>query len=244
VQNAAPDGYSLLVFSGAQHAAVPALQKVSYDPLGGFEPITLLFSIANLLTVPATSPANSVSDLLELGRKKPGGLLFGAPGAGSPPHLLAAQIAASQNVPMQFVQYRGGAPMMTDLISGRIDAALPVYILVQSFLADRKVKVLAIDAPARWPVLADVPTLSEIGLRDQKVATWFAVAAPAGTPKAIVQRWRDEFIKASADAELKRKLPATGTQVVTSTSEELWTLLSEEVKRMKHLVSQFGMNNP
>jgi tripartite-type tricarboxylate transporter receptor subunit TctC len=221
---------------------VPALQNVSYDPIRGFEPITLLFSIANLLTVPASSPASSVDELLELGRKKQGGLLFGVPGAGSPPHLLAAQIAASRSVPTQFVQYRGGSAIMTDLISARIDAALPVYILVESFLAEKRVKVLAIDAPARWPVLPDVPTLSEAGLRDEKVATWFALAAPAGTARTLVNWWRKEFINASTEVELRRKLVATGTQVVTSTPEEVRALLSDEVARMKHLVSKFGLS--
>jgi tripartite-type tricarboxylate transporter receptor subunit TctC len=85
VQNASPDGYTLLVFSGSQHAAVPAVQSAPYDPIKGFQPITLLFNLAALVAVPVTSPANTVAELLEYGKQKPGGLLFGSPGVGTPP---------------------------------------------------------------------------------------------------------------------------------------------------------------
>ncbi len=117
VQNAAPDGYTLLVFSGSQHATVPAVQSAPYDPVKGFQPITLLFNLAALLTVPATSPASTVAELLGHGKRKAGGLLFGSPGVGTPSHLLAAKIANVTNTPMQYVHYRGGAPMMADLVT-------------------------------------------------------------------------------------------------------------------------------
>src|SRR5262249_2014524 len=202
VQNAAPDGYTLLVFSGSQHAAVPAVQSAPYDPIKGFQPITLLFDLAALIAVPVTSPANTVAELLEHGKKKPGGLLFGSPGVGTPSHLLAAKISAATKTPMQYVHYRGGAPMMADLVTERVDFALASYTVAKGFFIEKKLKALAVDADARLSVMPDVPTLTEAGLGQTKVASWFAVAAPAGMPDNNVQKLRDEFNKGSRRTQL------------------------------------------
>jgi tripartite-type tricarboxylate transporter receptor subunit TctC len=241
VQNAAPDGYTLLVFSGSQHAAVPAVQSAPYDPVKGFQSVTLLFDLAAFVTVPVTSPANSMTELLAYGKKKPGGLLFGSPGVGTPSHLLAAKIGAATNTPMQYVHYRGGAPMMADLVTERVDFALSSYTVAKGFFVEKKLKGLAVDAAARLSVLPDVPTLTEAGLGDAKVASWFALAAPAGTPAAIVTRLRDEFVKASQDPELKRRLADNGTLVHTSTSDEMAKLLADEVESTNLLVKTLGL---
>jgi tripartite-type tricarboxylate transporter receptor subunit TctC len=127
VQNAPPDGYTLLVFAGAQHAALPAMQPVAYQPVSGFQPVTILFNLVNFLAVPKDSPANSAAELVELGRRKPGGLSFGSAGVGSPAHLNAVRMARATNTPIEYVQYRGSAPMMADLVSGRLDFSLVSY---------------------------------------------------------------------------------------------------------------------
>jgi tripartite-type tricarboxylate transporter receptor subunit TctC len=241
VQNAAPDGYTLLVFSGSQHAAVPAVQSAPYDPVKGFQSITLLFDLAALLAVPATSPANTVAELLDYGKKKTGGLLFGSPGVGTPSHLLAAKIGDATKTPMQYVHYRGGAPMMADLVTERVDFALASYTVGKGFFVEKKLRALAVDAAARLSVMPEVPTLTEAGLGQAKVASWFALAAPAGTPAPIVQKLRDEFIKASRDPELKRRLTENGTLIHTSTSGEMAKLLAEEVESTNQLVKSLGL---
>jgi tripartite-type tricarboxylate transporter receptor subunit TctC len=241
VQNAPPDGYTLLVFSGSQHAAVPAVQSAPYDPVKGFQSITLLFDLAALLAVPVTSPANTVAELLAYGKKKPGGLLFGSPGVGTPSHLLAAKISDATNTPVQHVHYRGGAPMMADLVTERVDFALASYTVGKGFFMEKKLKALAVDAAGRLSVMPDVPTLTEAGLGQAKVASWFALAAPAGTPAAIVQKLRNEFIKASRDPELKRRLTENGTLIHTSTSDEMAKLLADEVESTNQLVKSLGL---
>lgn len=241
VQNAAPDGYTLLVFSGSQHAAVPAVQSAPYDPIKGFAPITLLFNLAALVAVPVTSPANSMAELLAYGRQKPGGLLFGSPGVGTPSHLLAAKIGAATKTPMQYVHYRGGAPMMADLVTGRVDFALASYTVSKGFFLEHKLKALAVDADTRLSVMPDVPTLTEAGLGESKVASWFALAAPAGTPGNIVQKLRGAFVKASHDPELQRRLTENGTLIHTSTPEEMAKLLAEEVNSTNELVTSLHL---
>src|SRR5262249_42930975 len=116
VQNAAPDGYTLLVFSGSQHATGPAAGRASYEPVKGFAPVTFLFNSVVALTVPADSPARTMAELHDIGRKKVGGLTFGTPGLGSPSHLLGAKILLADKIPAETIHYRGGAPMVAALI--------------------------------------------------------------------------------------------------------------------------------
>ena len=241
VQNAAPDGYTLLAFLGSQHCAVPALQKVAFDPVKGFQPITLLFNLVTFIAVPADSPANTMNELLALGKSKPEGLTFGSPGLGTPSHLLAARIARATSTPTQYVHYRGGSPMLADLVTGRVDFALPTFTVAKAYLEDRKLKILAIDAATRSPAMPNVPTLSEVGLGKETVASWVGLAAPAGTPASIVQRLNEAFTQAANDPDLKQRLEASGTPIVTSSPEEMERLLKAEVERTNELVSQLGM---
>jgi tripartite-type tricarboxylate transporter receptor subunit TctC len=240
VQKATPDGYTVLIFSGSQHAAVPALQPAPYQPLN-FAPVTLLFDIATLVVVPADSPAKTVADLLALGKKKPGGLSFGSPGVGTPSHLQAVLISAATKTPMQYIHYRGGGPMMADLITGRVDFALSSYTASGSNIGAGKLRALAIDADKRWGKMSEVPTLTEVGLGKEKVAAWFALAAPPGTPADVVAKLNAEFIKASRDPALVKRLGDNATPIHTTTPEEMGRLLAAEVENTNKLVKDLGL---
>ena len=235
VQNAPPDGYTLLVFSGSQHATVPAASQATYEPVKGFSPITYLFNSVVVLTVPADSPVKSMAELYDWGRKKPGGLTFGTPGLGSPSHLLGAKVLLAANVPFEAVHYRGGAPMMADLVTGRVDFSWPTLSTSRSFIAEHKLRALALDADKRWGPLPDVPTLDELGFGKEKVASWFALAGPAGMPAALVARVRDIFIQASKDPELQRRLAENGTPIVSSTPDEMGRAMAQEWDTMQVL---------
>src|SRR5258705_4737682 len=205
VQNAAPDGYTLLVFSGSQHATVPAVSNAAYDPVKGFSPITYLFNSVVVLTVPADSPAKTMAELHDWGRKKPGGLTVGTPGLGSPSDLLRSQILLAGQVPSETVHYRGGAPMMADLITGRVDMAWPTLSTSRSYLAEGKLRALALDADARWAPPPDVPTLVEPGYTKERLADWFALGGPPGMPPALGPKIRGIFIQASQEPALQRR---------------------------------------
>jgi tripartite-type tricarboxylate transporter receptor subunit TctC len=242
VQNAAPDGYTVLVFSGSQHVAVPAMSATApYDPIKGFAPISLLFHLATIVTVPTDLPAKNLKELLALGKTKPGGLTFGSPGVGTPSHMLAAVLSKATNTPMQYVHYRGGGPMMADLITGRVDFALSSITAAKSNFQAGKLRGLAIDYAKRSPLLPDVPTLTELGYGDAKVASWFGVAAPTGTPPAIVAKLNDAFVKASRDPELVKRLGDNGTPIETTTPEQMTKLLAEENQRTGALVRELGL---
>lgn len=241
VQNATPDGYTLLVFSGSQHATVPASGNAAYEPVKGFAPVTFLFNSVVVLAVPADSPAKSIKELHELGRKKPGGLSFGTPGLGSPSHLLGAKILLADRVPFEAVHYRGGAPMMPDLIAGRVDFGWPTLSTSRAHIFEKKLRALVIDAEERWPRLPDVPTLDEVGFGKERVASWFGLAAPAGTPPAIVNKLNELFIKASQDPELKRRLEENGTPIVTSTPQAMAHAMEQEWHTMQQLAPKLNL---
>src|SRR5262245_3661597 len=241
VQNAPPDGHTLLVFSGSQHATVAAMGSAPYDPVNGFSFVTLLFNSVVVLVVPPDSPAQTLAELFELGRKRPGGLSMGSPGLGSPSHLLGARLALAAKVPVQAVHYRGGAPMMADVLTGRVDFAVVTLSTSRAFLSDKKLRAVALDAEQRWPALPDVPTLTETGYGNEKVANWFGLAAPAGTPAAVVHKLNAEFIKASRDSEIVRRLAENGTPIVTSTPDEMRALMVEETTAMEALVKTLGI---
>ncbi len=241
VQNAAPDGYTLLVISGLQHAYVPATQAATYEPVKGFAPVTTFFEMISMLTVPADSPPQSVAEFIAYGKSKPNGLTVGAPGPGSPPHLFGALINEATGVTVQPVQYRGSTTIMTDLAGGRIDFAFPTYGLGQPFLIEKKARALAVAADSRWSEFPNLPTLKEAGLVKEMPAMWFGVIAPAGTPPAIVQRIRDEFVKAGNDSEVMRKLNATGMVVRTTTPAQMRDMMIAEQEKVEALVLRLGL---
>jgi tripartite-type tricarboxylate transporter receptor subunit TctC len=241
VQNAAPDGHTLLVFSGSQHATVPAVGNATYEPVKGFSPITYLFNSVVVLTVPADSPAKTMAELHDLGRKKPGGLTFGTPGLGSPSHLLGAKILLAAKVPFETAHYRGGNPMMADLVTGRVDFSWPTLNTSRALIAEKKLRALALDADQRWAPLPDVPTLTELGFGREKVASWFALAGPAGMPPALVNRVRNLFIQASKDPELQKRLAENGTPIVSSTPQEMGKAMVEEWETMQQLVKTLNI---
>ena len=122
-----------------------------YDPVKGFAPISLTFRLPTLLVVPMDSPAKTVAELLAWGKTKPGGLLLGSPGAGTPGHLLAAKIALATNTPIQYIHYRGGAPVMADLIAGRVDISLAYFTSARSNMDAKKLRALAVDPRRGFP---------------------------------------------------------------------------------------------
>jgi tripartite-type tricarboxylate transporter receptor subunit TctC len=130
---------------------------------------------------------------------------------------------------------------MGDVLTGRLDFAVATLSTSRPFLADKKLRALALDADTRWAGLPKVPVLAELGYGKEKVANWFGVAAPAGTPPAMVARLREEFVRASRDPELEKRLAENGTLIATSTSEEMRAMMVEEVASMETLVKTLNL---
>ena len=154
---------------------------------------------------------------------------------------MAAKISLATHVPMQFVHYRGGAPLMADLITGRVDFTFASLTAARSHLEAGKLKALAVNAEQRLPALPNLATVVEVGLGQYRVADWFGLLAPAATPAAVVQKLNAEFEKASREPELVRRLTDNGTLIATSTPERMAVLIAEEVKNLGALVKTLGL---
>jgi tripartite-type tricarboxylate transporter receptor subunit TctC len=242
VQNSAPDGYTLLIFSAAQHVTIPAISETAaYDPIKGVQPITLLFDVATVLAVPVSSSVASFHGLLEYGKSRSDGLTFGSPGVGTPSHLTGAKLMAATGTPAQYVHYRGGAPMMADLLPGRLDAAVLSTPLAKPYLQDNRLRAVALDAPARWSPIPDVPTLAELGLGEATVAGWFGVATTPGTPQDIIAKLHAAFTTAAQNPELIRRVVDNGLTVRTSTPDAMSRLLLKEAAVIGDLVRSLGL---
>jgi len=239
VKNSPQDGRTLLLYAGTQLAALPVLQKVSYDPVKDFEPITTLFDLLNFIAVPPNSSANTIPELLEHWKRNSNGLRVGSAGFGSPAHFNSVILSLDNALPITMVQYRGSAPLMSDMVTSRIDMAMVSYIAARPFL--HKFKILAQDGATRWSGMPDVPTMVESGQLKKKASSWFAVSAPAGTPKAIVDRLNSEFIKASREPQLAARLQSSGVLTKTTTPEELRELVKTEIEIIGPLVKSLGM---
>jgi tripartite-type tricarboxylate transporter receptor subunit TctC len=242
VQNASPDGQALLAFSGAQHAALPAMRRVSYDPVDGFAPVTTLFTLVNFLAVPQQSPVDSVAELLAEGRSKPAGLVFGSSGIGSTSHLTAMKLAVSTSTPIRPVHHAGAAAMIDALVSGQLDFALVSYTVAKPHVLAGRLKLLAVDAEERWPDLPQVPTLREAGVEQEKVASWFALAAPAGTPEAVIARLQAAFASAAMNPVLIQAARESGAVISTSSPQDLQAMLGREVDATGSLVRTLDLH--
>jgi tripartite-type tricarboxylate transporter receptor subunit TctC len=242
LQSAAPDGYTLLVFPISQHASVPTMTaNVSYDPVKGNKPISLLFSIATLVAVPADSPINSLAELKKVAAAKSGGLNVGSPGLGTPAHLSGAKLMNAMNAPVQFVHYRGAAPMMTDLISGRLDAAMVSSLTAKAFIFDKKIRAIASDATEKWTAAPEVPLLKDIGLAKAGLASWFGLAAPPGTPDSVIGKLNAAFVAAANDPAVRSKIEDSGLTVITSSPQEMQKMMADDTVDIIELVRALGL---
>ena len=192
VKRAAPDGYTLFVSSLGPFVIAPHLIKgVQYDALKDFDPVTIAVQAPNVLVVPTSSPDKTLADLLAHLKRAPGKVSFASSGTGSSDHLSAELFWQQTGTEGLHVPYKGGGPAITDLLGGQVDAAfVNINSIIQQIKGGR-VRALGISSDARSPLLPDVPTLQEQGVKGAEVESWQAVAAPKGLPADIKTRLRD-----------------------------------------------------
>ncbi len=210
VMRAEPDGYTLL-FTSAQIVQNPLLYKVEYDALKSFVPVAKMGTGPNVLTVHPSLPANSVKELIALAKKEPGKLVAASAGAGSFTHLATAHFEAMAGVNLKMVQFKGSGPAVLDAIGGHSQILFVTITAVVPHIQSGKLKALGLGASSRSKLLPDVPTISEAGVHGYGASQWFALFAPLGTPKAVVDRLHKE-IAVVMNAEETKKI--FGTQGV------------------------------
>jgi tripartite-type tricarboxylate transporter receptor subunit TctC len=239
VKEAPPDGYVLAEVSSSTHVLNPhTTANIPYDPVKDFQPVTMLVRVPNLLAVPVDLPVKSVTELIELARKKPGGLSYGSAGVGSAPHIAGALLAKSSGAPMTHIPYRGNAGAMNDLLGGRLDFVFSSIASLGSMVADGKIKVLAVAGNKRIKLYPDLPSMAELGRPEVDVDLWFGIVAPLGTDPAIVRTLNTMFVKATNDPELSERFAQLGVEIATGTSAAFKQALESDNARLGPLIRE------
>ena len=236
----APDGYALLMGSLSPNSVNPWLySKLGFDPIKDFEYVALAYIVPSFLVVPASSPANSAKDLVAIAKASPGKLNFGSGGVGSSQHLFSVMFNTSTGIQTVHVPYKGTAPAENGLIAGEIDymvdppTALP-------FVEAGRLKALAVASATRSPALPNVPTLDEVGIPNVHTSTWYGIIAPAGTPKAIVDRLNKEINAVLKMPDIQARLLKNAAQSYDWTPEQFTKFAKEELERYKEVVRASG----
>ena len=237
VKRAPADGYTLFVSSLGPFVITPHLLKgLQYDALKDFDLITVAVQAPNVLVVPINSPDKNVADLLAQLKKSPGKVSFASSGVGSSDHLSAELLWQQTGTQGLHIPYKGGGPAINDLLGAQVDAAFVNINSIIPFIKAGRVRALAISSEKRSPLLPDVPTLQEQGVKGAEVQSWQAVAAPKGLPADVKAKLHDAIVSALNEPSVKDKLLAQGFEIVGDTPEHFAKFQAAEYARWKNLI--------
>jgi tripartite-type tricarboxylate transporter receptor subunit TctC len=236
-KNAKPDGYTIFVSSLGPFVIGPHLLKNSgYDPLKDFDYITVAVQAPNILAVKADSPYKSLADVIKFLKANPDKMTYASAGNGTSDHLTAELFWQETKTKGVHVPYKGGAPALTDLMGGQVDATfMNINTGIQHVKAG-KLRALAITSSKRSPLLPDVPTMEELGFKGVTVYSWQAFAAPKGMPADIKAKFRDAVVAGLNDPTVKPKLLELGFEIVGNTPEQFTAFQAAEYARWKKVI--------
>jgi tripartite-type tricarboxylate transporter receptor subunit TctC len=241
VARAPADGYTLFFATMGTHAINPALYaKLRYDPVKDFAPVALTHTTPRVLVVSAAVPARNVKELIALAKQKPGVLSYGSAGNGSSSHLSGALFESLAGVQMMHVPYKGSAPLLTDVLAGRVDMTFDSYTVYEEQIRSGRARALAVTSRTRLSSLPDIPTLAESGLAGYDVSNWLGVMAPANTPKTVIDSLNAALVRAMATPELRKQLTHLGIEPASSSPEEFAQLVRTEIPKWRTIVKQSG----
>ena len=238
---AAPDGYTIGGGTISSHGINATLyDKLPYDPVTSFTPITLYATQPNVLLVHPSVPAKTVKEFIELLKADPDKYSFGSAGAGTSQHISGEMFKTMAGVKMQHIPYRGSGQMMPELLGGTLLVAFDNIATAVPQVKAGKLRALAVTTAKRSSVMPDVPTLAESGLAGYELSSWQAVFAPAGTPKAIVDRLYTEIAKILQTPEVQKRFAELGLDVSGMPPAELAALVKSDVPRLAKIVKESG----
>lgn len=235
------DGYTIVLGSPGPLTINPNLQRVPYDTLRDFAPITLATISPFTLVVHPSVPVSSVKDLLALAKAKPGQLNYGSAGNGSVGHFSSEQFKALAGVDIVHVPYKGAGPAVADLVGGRLHLMFENLPTILTHVRAGKLRLLAVGTKTRSALVPEYPTVAEAGVPGYESSTAFGVLAPARTPPAIIARLNQETVKALQTADLKEKLSGLGLEAVGGTPQQYTQHLRDELAKYGRIVKAAGI---
>jgi tripartite-type tricarboxylate transporter receptor subunit TctC len=235
---AEPDGYTLLLGSSAPLAIGPALYpNPGYDPRTAFVPVAMVSDTPYVMIGAVDAPFKSVPELLAYAKANPGRLTFGVPN-GAPPHMLAEMFRFKTGADVVIVPYRGASTLITDMLAGRIHSGFETTSVMFGHLHEGKIRGLAVLREQRLRQLPDVPTMLETGVKGVEGSSWIGVVAPAGTPKPIIARLREEIIAGVRSPEVGDKLKMLAAEPRPMTSDEFGAFIAAEYVRIGDIMRE------
>ena len=236
------DGYTLVFGSIASHGILPAVQNPApYDPLKDFAPISLAAMTPNVLLANVASPFKSLSELIQMARSKPGELNFGSTSLGGSPHMSGELLKSMAKIDMVHVPYKGGAPMLVDLIGGQVPFAFDNLPSSIQHIRSGKVRALAVTTTKRWPGAPEIPTMAEAGLPNYESSAWFGLFAPGATPKPVVELLQRHVAAILKQPEVEKLYLEQGAMPVGNTSEEFAKFIAGEMVKWRTVVNDTGV---
>lgn len=235
------DGYTLVLFTGS-HVINPHLYaRIGYDPIKDFAPITIVTRLPSLMVVPPSSPAKSVAEFIALAKAKPGKLNYGSGGVASLANLSASAFRLAADIDYVHVPFRGAPDIIRGLLGEQIDVGFPTMPTAMRLAQQGQLRPLAVTSATRTAAMPEVPTLIEAMPNGFSQDAWLALAAPAGTPQAIIDRLYAVLKEAAADPAFRAKLSSDGSEVVFNTPAEFKAMLPGEVEKYGVLIKRLGI---
>jgi tripartite-type tricarboxylate transporter receptor subunit TctC len=239
---AAPDGYTLgMVGNGSLIFSPSMYDKLAFDPVKDFAPITQVFVAANALVVPASSKIMSIPELVALAKAQPGKLSYAHAGAGTSQHLAAELFKSMAGLDIRPIAYRGTTAMLPDLLGGRVDLSFANVANALSLAREGKLRAFAVTSVRRSASAPDLPTMAESGYPGFEAVPWFGLMAPAGTPPAIIEKLHRDSVRALSSAETRKKFTDFGLDVVAGTPAELAATIQREIPHWAKLIKGAGI---
>jgi tripartite-type tricarboxylate transporter receptor subunit TctC len=242
VAKAPRDGYTLLMGGNSSLImSVSLSEKLPFDPVKDFIPITQIFVAANLLVVHPDVPAKSIAELVALAKAKPGELTYGHTGAGSSQHLAGELFKYMAKVSIQPVSYRGSTAVLPDLLGGRLTMSFSNVVNAAPLVREGKLRAFAVSSRKRSVAAPDLPTMAEMGYPGFEAVPWFGLLAPAGTPQAIIEKVHQETVKILAQGDVRKRLEDAGLDVIGSSPAEFAEVIRTEIPYWAKIIKEAGI---
>ncbi len=233
------DGYTLLLANVAVMTIIPnAQKKIPYDPLKDFAPVSLIASAPLLVVVHPSLPVNSIKQLVALAKAKPNDVNYASNGIGSSTHLATEMFAMMSGVKMVHVPYKGLSIAMTDLLSGQVPLMFSSAVAMLPHVKSGKLRAIAMTGAQRAPVIPDVPTVAEAGVKGYESGSWYGIAAPANTPRAVIERLNKEIVAAVKSAEIQERLTKEAVIPSGNSPEAFAAHIKTEFDRMARVIRE------
>ena len=241
VARATPDGYSLLLSSTSPMSINPHINKVKYDPLASFAPVSMIGFAPEVLVVHPSLPVKSVKEVIVMGKARPGALSFASSGVGTIIHVTAEMFAQRAGIKMLHVPYKGAAPAVIDTVSGNVSMLFAAYPSISGQVRAGKLKALAITSLKRLGIAPELPTVAEAALPGFESNQWWAVSGPAGLPAPIVSRLNTELERILRTDDIRKRFAGDGAEPLGGTPAELAAYIKKDYEKWGAVIRGVGI---